>query len=127
MIVKTTIGFGSPNKAGKSDSHGAPLGEEEAADTKEALGWKYPGEFVVPDEAREHFDEAGQGGEVECAEWHDALKSYEAAHPDLAREWQLAQSNQLPDGWDADLPTFEPGTKAATRAAGGKVSAEDLA
>ncbi len=119
IIVKTTIGFGAPNKGGKCDAHGAPLGADEAALTKEVLGWE-GGEFEVPADVLAHFRDAIGRGEAARQDWHDRFKAWAAEFPALAAEWMLAQAGELPADWDADMPAFETGGKLATRESGGK-------
>jgi transketolase len=120
IIVHTTIGYGSPNKAGTHQAHGEPLGEEEVVLTKKALGWEWPNHtFYVPAEVRERMDATRRGREARTA-WEERFATWAEKHPDLAEEWRLAWSGALPEGWDADLPTWEPGEKEATRAAAGK-------
>lgn len=121
IVVKTTIGYGSPNKAGSCSSHGAPLGDDEVALTKEALGWPSTEPFHVPDDVRQHCAEAAGRGAAARAAWQERFDAWAAAHPELAAEWKHAQDGTLPDGWDADFPAFEAGGSVATRAAGGKV------
>ncbi len=121
VIVKTTLGYGSPHKAGTAAAHGSPLGPDELRLTKEALGWKLPGEFQVPTEARVHFRESVDRRQAAHKAWRERFQAYARAHPDLAREFERALAGELPVGWEAALPRFEPGTKHATRAAGGKV------
>ena len=120
IAVRTTIGYGSPNKAGSSSAHGAPLGADEVRLTKEALGW--PDEdFYIPGAALEHFREAvGRGAQQEL-EWQDLRKRWAAAHPELAEEWERLQRGELPAGWDAELPQYPAGAKVATRNANGEV------
>lgn len=121
IIVKTTIGFGSPNRAGTSGVHGSPLGEEELALTKKALGWDPEARFLIPDAALSKFRAAVEQGRTSTKDWDDMFAAYAKEHPELAVQWKQAWAGELPDGWDADLPYFEAGTKAATRVAGGKV------
>ena len=121
IVVRTTIGFGSPAKAGTAAAHGSPLGKDEVAATKRALGWQAPGDFHVPAEARAHFERGGARGGAARARWDELFAAYSRAHPELAAEWKRALAGELPAGWDAALPKFEPGTKVATRTAGGKV------
>jgi transketolase len=121
--VKTVIGYGSPNKAGKGGHvgpHGSPLGGEETALTKEYYGWPTEPDFYIPEEVKAHFAEVKQQGiEAEKA-WKSMMEKYKAAHPELAKQFELAVQGELPEGWDADLPVFSPSDKAmATRAASG--------
>ncbi len=120
IIVKTTIGYGSPNKAGSSKSHGSPLGDDEVAATKKNLAWNHEGSFFVPDEAREHFHAARQRGEAAHGAWKQRLKSWARSYPALEAERRLSFSGELPSGWDAELPTYAPGEKVATRVASGQ-------
>jgi transketolase len=119
IIVKTTIGYGSPNKAGTSAAHGSPLGVDEVARTKKTLGWEWEAPFTVPEEARAHFRAAIGKGEKEQASWAHRFESYAREFPDLAKEWRLALSGELPAGWDMDLPCWKAGEKEATRSAAG--------
>lgn len=119
--VKTIIGYGSPNKSGTSKAHGEPLGEEEVRLTKETLGWPYPEPFTVPQEVRADMDANARGAQQE-AQWNDLLARYKEAHGELAGELELALKGELPQGWNADVPTFEAGGKPmATRSASGTV------
>jgi len=122
IIVKTTIGYGSPNKAGTSSCHGSPLGDEEVALTKERLGWNPEHSFHVPDEVKEHLGSAVARGADLQASWQAGFEAYEAAHADLARDWKLACGGDLPEGWANELPTWSwgNGEAIATRAAAGK-------
>ena len=121
ILIKTTIGYGSPNKGGSEACHGAPLGSDEAALTKKALGWQGSGEFQVPKEAREHFQQASRRGREQHEAWQARWEAYRNAHPELAQQLQEAWSGELPAGWDEAIPSFEPGSKVATRSSGGKV------
>ncbi len=120
IFVHTTIGFGSPNKAGKSAAHGSPLGPDEVALTKKALGLNPDESFAVPKEAREHMAEPGKRGRELRDAWHGRFEAYAKEHPDLAAQWQTCQSGELPAGWERDLPSWEPGSAIATRSAAGK-------
>ncbi len=118
ISARTTIGFGSPNKAGSSSAHGSPLGADEVRLTKQALGW--PDEdFYIPGEALEHFREAISRGAQQESEWQALQARWAAAHPYLAGEWDQLQSGALPAGWDNDLPHYAAGTSMATRNANG--------
>jgi transketolase len=113
--VTTTIGYGSPNKANTAGVHGAALGADEAELTRKALEWSY-GEFEVPQEAYDHWRQAiGRGAEAE-AEWNGRLEAYRSAFPAEAAEFERRLRGELPQGWDATLPTFTPEDKGkATR------------
>lgn len=124
IFVHTTIGFGSPNKAGTSSAHGSPLGVEEVAATKSALGWDPDRFFHVPEKVLAHMAESGaRGGQIH-AEWHERLDAYRAEHPDLFAEWQMCIDGKLPAGWEQDLPEFSPAgdgkAALATRVAAGQ-------
>jgi transketolase len=121
IIVRTTIGYGSPNKAGTAEAHGSPLGPEEVVRTKKALGWEHEEPFFVPREALEHFREAVSRGIERQASWERRFEAYEREFPDLAREWRRDLAGELPEGWDGNLPTWKAGGKdEATRSAAGK-------
>ncbi|MBV8757168.1 MAG: transketolase [Deltaproteobacteria bacterium] len=121
IIVRTTIGYGSPKKAGTSAAHGSPLGDAEVAATKQALGWDPNAKFLVPDGVREHFAEGVRRGQSAHSQWREKMTAYKAAHPDLAAQLDLAINGKLPAGWDQGLPTFKDAV--ATRSASGKVMA----
>ncbi|MBI3948613.1 MAG: transketolase [Armatimonadetes bacterium] len=121
LVIHTCIGYGSPARQGKSAAHGAPLGKEEVAATKRNLDWPEEGEFTVPEPALAHFRRAVERGERAQAEWQQRFAAWAANHPALAREWREAFSGRLPEGWDAEIPTFPASEPLATRAAGSKV------
>jgi transketolase len=113
--VTTTIGYGSPNKADTAGVHGAALGAEEAALTRKALDWNY-GEFEVPQEAYDHWRQAISRGEAAEASWNAVLEGYRSAYPAEAAEFERQLRGELPQGWDAKLPSFGPEDKGlATR------------
>ena len=118
IICNTTIGFGSPNKAGSHDCHGAPLGEEEILITKEALGMPADS-FHVSDQVKEMFEQRTAAMEAVEAEWDELYSRWSSEHPEKATEWQTALNQTLPD-LDTLLPTFEAGETLATRASSGK-------
>lgn len=98
ICCRTVIGWGSPNKQGKEECHGAALGEEEVALTREALGWKYP-PFEVPDAIYKGWDAKQKGAAAE-AEWNRRFAAYEAAYPDLAAEFKRRVTGELPADWE---------------------------
>ncbi len=118
--IRTIIGYGSPHKAGSFEAHGSPLGVEEVKLTKEALGWPSDQFFLIPGQALEHFRSALERGKKWEDEWNALFKAWSKDNPDLARQWDLAMSRKLPEGWDKDLPSFPAGSKpAATREVNG--------
>ncbi len=120
ITIKTIIGYGSPNKQGTSKAHGEPLGADEVKLVKEFFGWPQE-DFYVPGEALEHWREAIDKGAAAEAEWNEKFSAYRAAYPELAADFERAQAGQLPDGWDADIPTYGADKKIATRNASGEV------
>lgn len=94
ICCKTTIGFGSPNKQGKEECHGAPLGNDEIALTRAALGWNY-GPFEIPAEIYAEWDAKAAGAAAEAA-WNDKFAAYAAAHPELAAEFKRRIAGELP-------------------------------
>lgn len=121
IAVRTVIGYGSPNKAGTSKAHGSPLGEDEVRLTKEALGWDPDKKFYIPDEVLEHFRSALKKGAEQEAEWTESLRVWRESNSDLAAQWDAAFSGELPQIDPATLPTFDPESTMATRAAGGTI------
>jgi transketolase len=99
ICCKTTIGFGSPNKAGSHACHGAPLGEEEINLTKAALGWDHAA-FEVPEDIYAAWDAKEKGAKAE-AEWNDKFAAYKAAFPDLAAEYERRMAGDMPADWAA--------------------------
>jgi transketolase len=120
IIVDSHIGYGSPHKQDTAAAHGEPLGDEEVRETKRAYGWPEDAQFLVPDGVYEHFAEGiGERGARLRAEWEHRVASGE---PAVATEIDQMQRRELPDGWDADIPTFDPDPKGiATRKASNKV------
>ncbi|WP_192457853.1 transketolase [Musicola keenii] len=100
LMCKTVIGFGSPNKAGTHDSHGAPLGDAEVAATREQLGWKY-GPFEIPAEIYAAWDARETGKNKEAA-WQQAFNAYASAYPELAAEFTRRSSGELPANWQQE-------------------------
>ena len=124
IVVRSIIGYGSPNRADSAKAHGEALGTAEIALTKEKLGWPYKDAFVIPDEARAEWLKAkARGAELHDA-WRRALIAYTRAHADTAKEFGRRTQGDLPGGWERALPTFttENGV-VASRAASGAVLA----
>jgi transketolase len=122
VIVRTSIGFGSPNKQDTAEAHGAPLGEAEVALAKEQLGWPTSPDFLVPEDVLAHFREALPRGERAEREWRLKFAAYAAAFPALALEWERRMWGDLPEGWAGGIPAFSPDAGAvATRSASNKV------
>lgn len=121
--VKTVIGYGSPNKAGKGGSagpHGSPLGTEEARLTKEYYGWPTEPDFYIPEDVAANFATIKQNGIAANQAWEELFATYNEAHPELGKQLTMALNNELPEGWDADLPVYTTEDKPlATRAAHG--------
>jgi transketolase len=123
VIVDSHIGWGSPHKVDTPAAHGEPLGEEEVRETKRAYGWPEDAQFLVPDGVREHFAAGiGKRGAELSAAWRSKLGDYAKDNAALAAEIEAQQRRELPDGWDADIPSFDPDEKGiATRKASQKV------
>jgi transketolase len=122
VMVRTSIGYGSPNKQDTADAHGSPLGEAEVALAKETLGWPKSPDFLVPEDVLAHFREAVARGERAEKEWRLRFAAYASAFPELSLEWERRMWGDLPEGWDDAIPVFSTDTGAtATRSASHKV------
>ena len=119
IIVHTTLGYGSPHKAGTSAAHGSPLGKEEVVLTKRALHWEWEEPFHIPQEALAQFRKAVERGKADQDDWDKRFAAYARQYPDLAEQWRSAWALDLPAGWDQGLPSWKGGDKEATRVAGG--------
>ncbi|MCM3756802.1 transketolase [Sporosarcina aquimarina] len=118
--VKTVIGYGSPNKSGKSDAHGAPLGEDEMKLTKEAYKWTFEEDFHVPQEVYEQFKTSVQKLGVDSeSEWNNLFAAYEKEHGELATQLKKAIDGTDKSAVEAQLPVYEAGKSVATRSASG--------
>ena len=104
ICCKTIIGFGSPNKEGKEECHGAPLGDDEIALTRERLGWKH-GSFEIPENVYEGWSAKAKGAAAESA-WNDKFAAYEAAHPELAAEYKRRIAGDLPTDFAAKAQAY---------------------
>ncbi|MFG2191037.1 transketolase [Streptomyces sp. NPDC048639] len=122
VLVHSHIGYGSPVEDSPK-AHGAPFGPEGVRATKRFLGMDPDADFAVPDGVRDHFDHGiGARGEELRIEWEKRFEDYRAAYPSLAREVELMQRRELPDGWQEALPAFPPDPKGlATRESSGRV------
>lgn len=121
VIITTQIGYGSPAKQGKASAHGEPLGAENLKAAKEFLGWTHQEDFFVPEDVREHMASLVQNCiEAEKA-WQDKWDAYAKEYPELAKEWELWHSDDLPVDLleDEDFWKFEG--KSATRSSSGEV------
>lgn len=104
IICKTIIGFGSPNKAGKEESHGAALGAEEVALTRKQLGWNYP-PFEIPKEIYAQWDAKEAGAKNENI-WNEKFSAYQSAYPELAKEFIRRMDGGMPDIWQQETQKF---------------------
>ncbi|NCB01383.1 MAG: transketolase [Spirochaetia bacterium] len=121
ICCKTTIGFGSPNKGGKEDCHGAPLGEKEIVLTREALGWKYEEPFFVPQEMYSAWDCKSKGKQLE-QDWNTQFTAYSASYPKEASELKRRLHGERSEGWEAQIDALaatwqKEGLKVASRKA----------
>lgn len=120
--VKTVIGYGSPNKAGTSSVHGAPLGAEELKLTKKAYKWTFEEDFHVPQEVYDHFKKLIiENGEQKEKDWNDLFNGYKSMYPELGSQLEKAVNNELPQGWDRDIPVYQEGKSLASRASSAEV------
>lgn len=118
--VKTVIGYGSPNKSGKADVHGAPLGEDEMKLTKEYYKWTYDEDFCVPEGVYEAFKEAtDELGVKKEEQWNELFAQYESTHADLAKQLKAAIKGEMPEALQDVMPKYEAGSSHATRSASG--------
>ncbi|MCK5213044.1 MAG: transketolase, partial [Dehalococcoidia bacterium] len=123
VMCRTTIGFGSPRKAGTAKSHGEPLGEEETRLTKANLNWPDEEPFYIPPDVLQHFRQALSLGAQQQATWNEEMESYRSSYPDDARRLELELRGELPGEWDTDVASLFLNSEkpVATRAAAGTV------
>jgi transketolase len=122
IVLRTHIGYGSPNKQDTYKAHGSPLGEDEVRLTKEAYGWDPDARFLVPDEVSEHFSAVVDRGAEAESDWRQRFEGYREEFPEEAAELELVMEGRFPDGWDSDVPRFDPsGDPIATRKASSEV------
>jgi transketolase len=121
IIARTHIGYCCPNKQDTSDVHGAPLGEDEIRLAKKQCDFPNR-KFFVPKEVLKHMRTAVTKGNKAEAKWNDMFRRYKKKYPEAARTWGDMSSGRLPDGWEKELPKFNPAEgPMATRSASGKV------
>jgi len=123
IVLDSHIGWGSPHKVDTPAAHGEPLGEEEVRETKRAYEWPEDAQFLVPDGVQEHFaDGVGRRGAELRAAWEERFAAYAQESPEAAAEVESMQRRELPEGWDAAIPSFDADAKGvATRKASHKV------
>lgn len=122
IIVKTKIGYGSPNKQGKESSHGSPLGKEEVALTKKNLNWPEDKFFYVPDEVKAVYDSVKKQGAEYEKQWNEIFEKYSKEYPEEAKEIKNIFSGNFGDEWISKLPEYKTSDPAvATRSVSGKV------
>jgi transketolase len=123
IIVKSIIGYGAPHKQNTASAHSDALGEEEVRLAKKFYGWPQDAQFLVPDGVYETFRQCiGQRGCAAREAWDAMFAAYRREHREPAAQITQLLSGEMPDGWDADLPSFPPSEKGmATRDASGKV------
>ena len=109
IIVESIIGIGAPTKQGTSAAHSEPLGDEEGRAAKRYYNWPEDAIFQVPDDVYQTFaGGVGARGQRLRQDWNDTLDRYRDAYPELTAELHLIMRRELPQGWDAELPEFEP-------------------
>jgi transketolase len=119
--VRTVIGYGSPNRAGTSGVHGSPLGSDELKLTKEAYKWTFEEDFHVPQEVYDNFQNLiVENGKKKEKEWNDLFAQYKKEYPELADQLEKVLKNELPEGWDKDIPVYSEGKALASRASSGE-------
>jgi len=122
IVVRSHIGYGSPNRVDTAKAHGEPLGEEEIRLAKKNLGWEWEEPFHVPADALSHWRETQTRGARAHQEWESRHGKFLSAHPDVGAELDRRLRRELPDGWEDAIPTFTADNgKVASRAASGIV------
>lgn len=108
ILLRTHIGFGSPNKQDTPEAHGSPLGEEEVKLTKKFYGWPEDAKFLVPEDVRDHMDQSVEKGAYWEHQWNALAEAYKEAHPDLFSQFEAFFNQSLPEGWDRGIPVLKP-------------------
>jgi transketolase len=120
--VRSKIAYGSPNKSGKADSHGSPLGPDEVKLVKDFFGFDREKTFVIPDDVLQFYRKAGEKGTATEAKWQKLFADYAVKYPELAKEFLTAFKGEFSGDWEKSLPVFAPGEKKiSTRDASAKV------
>jgi transketolase len=124
IVVDSHIGYGSPHKQDSYEAHGEPLGAEEVKLVKENYEWPDDAKFLVPDGVYQHFNDGiGKRGGDAHAQWVKLWGDYKAKFPELAKQLELMQKRELPEGWDKNLPVFPADAKGmASRESSGKTA-----
>ncbi len=122
IIVDSHIGYGSPNKQDTSAAHGEPLGEDEIRKTKINYGWPPDKKFYVPDDVKGYRKQILKRGRNDEDDWNEKFSKYAFEYPDLAKQFEMIENREMPEGWESCLPTFPADPKGpATRSSNGKV------
>ncbi len=122
IICDTHIGWGSPDRQDTKEAHGEALGVDEVRKTKIVYGWPPDAQFLVPNEVQSYMSKAVERGAKWEKEWDAKYQAWAAQSPDLAKMWQQMSNQELPAGWDKDIPTFPADAKGiATRDSSAKV------
>ena len=123
IVVHSQIGYGAPHKAGTKEAHGEPLGDDEIKGAKRAYGFPEDKQFFVPDGVMQNFAAGiGKRGAGLRRDWYELFERYRTEYPELAAELDMINEHTLPQGWDKEIPTFEPSEKGvASRESSGKV------
>ena len=123
VCCRTVIGWGAPTRQGTAATHGAPLGEEEIAGTREAIGWPHE-PFFVPDEVYSGWDARDRGKRAED-EWHARIEAYRSAFPELASELERRMRGDLPEDWERICATFVSEVSQAARSIASRNASRD--
>ncbi len=122
VAVRTSIGFGSPNRQDTAKAHGEPLGDEERRLTKEKLGWPQEPTFYIPEEALSHFRKSVDKGLELEQQWTESFRNYLNEYPDQGSMFEKQIKGELPQFWDKEIPLFPADPKGkATRVISGQV------
>lgn len=108
IILKTHIGYGSPNKQDTSEAHGSPLGEDEIKLVKKFYGWPEDAKFLIPDDVKTHMGTLVDKGRQLEKKWNSLRDSYKEKHPQLYQQLENSLQQTLPNGWDKHLPVYLP-------------------